>query len=126
MTIRVRGVLVLLLLGVVGRAAHSADGYADGWTKETLAEAIGACSDELNERTWKNTLRDQGIDPATAMPPEIRRALEPQIAARRGLCECTVKETAKKYGRAAYRKDAEAVGRYAEDLVKRGVCKRPN
>jgi hypothetical protein len=76
-----RGTLVLVLLGVVGHAAYSADGYADGWTQETLAEAIGACSNELNERTWKNTLRDQGIDPATAMPPEIRRALEPQIAA---------------------------------------------
>ena len=54
---------------------------------------------------------------------EIRKQLEPQIVAFRGLCDCTVKATAKKYGRAAYRKDADAVGRYAQDLVKRGVCK---
>jgi hypothetical protein len=113
--------LVLVVAAPVGGAGE----YADGWTSKGLEEAVGACTDELVDGAWMNTKREQGVDPAMTMTPEIRQQLAPQIAAFRKLCSCTVHETAKKYGRDAYRRDADAVGRYAQELVKRGTCKPP-
>ena len=110
---------------MTGTTSRAADEYADGWTPKALEEAVDACTNELVEGAWANTKRAQGVDPAKPMTPEIRKQLAPQIAGFRDLCSCTVKASAKKYGRKAYQTDADAVGRYAQDLVKRGTCKPP-
>ena len=121
MTIR-RFLYAFLLLGP---AAAFAGEYADGWTPEGIKQAVEACTNELVEGAWTNTKKDQGIDPDRPLTPELRKQLAPQLQAFHGLCDCTVKHTAKKFGSAAYHKDADAVGRYAQDLVKKGTCKRP-
>jgi len=121
MTIR-RCLVALLLLGPV---AAFAGAYADGWTDDGIKQAVEACTNELVESAWNNTKKDQGIDADRPLTPELRKQLAPQIEAFRGLCDCTVKNSAKKFGATAYHKDAAAVGRYAQDLVKKGTCKRP-
>ena len=117
----------LLLALILGAAAfaHGADEYADGWTPKGIDEAVGACTEELVDGAWTNTKREQGVDPAKPLTPEIRAQLAPQIDGFRKLCDCTVKASAKKYGREAYKRDGEAVGRHAQELVKRGTCKPP-
>jgi len=117
-----RLLLASLLLGPVAAAAGE---YADGWTPDGIKQAVEACTNELVEGAWSNTKREQGIDGDRPLTPELRKQLAPQIEAFRGLCDCTVKHTAKKFGSAAYHKEADAVGRYAQELVKKGTCKRP-
>jgi hypothetical protein len=115
--------LLALVLAATVLPAHGAGEYADGWTPAGIDEAIKACTDELVDGAWANTKREQGIDPAKPMTAEIRAQLAPQIEGFRKLCDCTVKASAKKYGLEAYKRDHEAVGRYAQELVKRGTCK---
>jgi hypothetical protein len=122
MTMRSFAPLLVILTALPARAA---DEYADGWTPAEIEAAVGVCTDELVEGAWANTKRDQGVDPAKPLTPEIRKRLAPQIEGFRKLCDCTVKASAKKYGREAYKRDADAVGRYAQELVKRGTCKGP-
>jgi hypothetical protein len=116
---------VLFALLLIAPAAAFAGPYADGWTDEGVAQAVEVCTNELVQGAWNNTKKDQGIDADRPLTPEIRKQLAPQIEALRGLCDCTVKNAAKKFGAAAYHKDTDAVGRYAQDLVKKGTCKKP-
>ena len=117
---------LLVSLALLGpTAAARAGEYADGWTPEGLKEAVAACTNELVDGAWTNTKRQQGIDADRPLTPELRKQLGPQIEALHGLCDCTVKHAAKKFGKTAYHKDGAAVGRYAQDLVNRGTCKRP-
>ncbi len=117
----------LALLSVVGIAtAVPAGELADGWTPTTLKEATDACTEGFVEGAWENTARSQGADPNTKMTPEIRKQLEPKIAVFRKLCECTVRETAKKIGRKAYERDNAAVERIAREVIETGVCKPPD
>jgi len=115
----------LFALLLVGPAAVIAGEYVDGWTPDGIEQLVEACTNELVEGVWNNTKKDQGIDADRPLTPELRKQLAPQIEAFRGLCDCTVKNSAKKFGATAYHKDAAAVGRYAQDLVKKGTCKRP-
>lgn len=101
----------------------AADAYKDGWTPKALDEAVGACTDALVEGAWENTKREQGADPAMPLTPEIRKQLAPQIESFRGLCHCTVKATARKYGKTDFEKQPEAMERYAKELVTSGRCK---
>jgi hypothetical protein len=116
---------LLVVLAVLGSVAARGAEYAEGWTPDGIKQAVDACTNELVEGAWNNTKKDQGIDADRPLTPELRKQLAPQIEAFHGLCDCTVKNTAKKFGSAAYHKDADAVGRYAQDLVKKGTCKRP-
>ncbi|HXJ34308.1 MAG TPA: hypothetical protein VMS22_09765 [Candidatus Eisenbacteria bacterium] len=119
-----RRALVLLLLAAAS-AALASDTYKDGWTPNTIRDAVGACTDALVDGAWENTKRDQGIDPKRQMTPELRKQLEPQIDAFRRLCDCTVRETAKKYGAKDYERQSDVVQRYTVELVQRGTCKGP-
>jgi hypothetical protein len=121
MTMR-RLLLTLVLLGPIAALAGE---YAEGWTPEGIKQAVEACTNELVEGAWANTKREQHIDADRPLTPELRKQLAPQIEAFLGLCDCTVKHTAKKFGSAAYHKEPDAVGRHAQDLVKKGTCKRP-
>jgi hypothetical protein len=116
---------LLFALLLLGPAAAFAGEYAAGWTPEGIKQAVEACTNELVEGAWTNTKKDQGIDADRPLTPELRKQLAPQIEAFHGLCDCTVKHTAKKFGSTAYHKEADAVGRYAQELVKKGTCKRP-
>jgi hypothetical protein len=115
-------VLVALLVATLPAAAAE---YANGWTELTIDEAVEACTEALVQGAWENTKREQKVDPKRPLTPEIRKQLAPQIEALNRLCECTVKETAKKYGQKDYEKKPDEVQRYTLDLVKRGVCKAP-
>ena len=116
---------LLLTLVLLGPLAAPAGEYAEGWTPEGIKQAVEACTNELVEGAWANTKREQHIDADRPLTPELRKQLAPQIETFHGLCDCTVKNTAKKFGSAAYHKEPDAVGRYAQDLVKKGTCKRP-
>jgi hypothetical protein len=116
---------LLFSLLLLGPGAAFAGEYADGWTPEGIKQAVDACTNELVEGVWNNTKKDQGIDPDRPLTPELRKQLAPQIEAFHGLCDCTVKNTAKKFGSVAFHKDTDAAGRYAQELVKKGTCKRP-
>ena len=116
---------LLFALLLLGSTATSAGEYADGWTPDGIKQAVDACTNELVEGVWNNTKREQGIDPDRPLTPELRKQLAPQIEAFHGLCDCTVKNTAKKFGSVAFHKDTDAAGRYAQELMKKGTCKRP-
>jgi hypothetical protein len=116
---------LLFALLLLGSIAASAGEYADGWTADGIKQAVDACTNELVEGVWNNTKKDQGIDPDRPLTPELRKQLAPQIEAFHRLCDCTVKNTAKKFGSVAFHKDTDAAGRYAQELVKKGTCTRP-
>ena len=116
---------LLLALALLVPVAAPAGEYADGWTPDGIKQAVDACTNELVEGVWNNTKKEQGIDPDRPLTPELRKQLAPQIEAFHGLCDCTVKNTAKKFGSVAFHKDTDAAGRYAQELVKKGTCKRP-
>jgi len=116
---------VVPLVLLVAVTALAADAYKDGWTPKAIDQAVGACTEELTKGAWKNTLADQKMDPATPLTPEIRKQLEPQIVGLKRLCDCTIKATAKKYGKKDYETQPDAMDRYAIDLVHAGTCKRP-
>jgi hypothetical protein len=114
-------VLPLLLAALPAGAGE----YRPGWTPTAIEEAATACTEALVQGAWENTKREQNVDPKKPLTPEIRKQLAPQIKALERLCDCTVKETAKKYGQEDYEKKPDEVQRYTLDLVKRGVCKAP-
>ena len=114
-----------LLVGLLVGSAPAAEPYAEGWTKDSVNEAIDSCTEQIVKGAWANTKKAQGVDPKMKMTPEIRKQLAPQIAKFRELCKCTVTEAAKKFGRKKYETDPEAVGSYAQELVKNGTCTPP-
>jgi len=119
---RVASTLALLMCIAAPVAAGE---LADGWTPQALKEANEACTEGFVEGAWENTKQAQGVDPDMKMTPEIRKKLEPKIAVFRALCECTVRETAKKIGRKAYERDNAAVEKIAREVIETGVCKPP-
>ena len=88
--------IAALLFGLVAATAHAADGPKPGWTPEALADASAGCTEGLVQGAWDNTKREQGVDPARPLTPEIRKQLAPQIAAMKKLCACAVREAAKR------------------------------
>jgi len=116
---------LLVLLGCACASALAADAYRDGWTPRALRDAAAACTESLVQGVWENTKREQGADPKRPLTPELRKQLAPQIDAFRALCDCTVRETAKRYGKRDWEQQGDAVARYGADLVRRGVCKGP-
>ena len=117
-----RTILVLVVILIAVRA-HGDAGLKAGWTAENLADATSSCSDTLIEGAWANTKREQGVDPAKPMTPEIREQLAPQMAAMRKLCACAVREAAKRYSKAEAEKSPKDLDRFVADTVASGKCK---
>ena len=112
------------LAAVLAVATASAEtALKPGWTPVGLTEANAACTEELVQGVWRNTKRDQGIDPARPLTPELRTQLGPQIKVFEDLCVCVVRETATRYGKADIDRGAPSLKRVVTDLVTSGVCK---
>jgi hypothetical protein len=116
-------VLVIGLLACAVLPVRAADGSKPGWTPRALDESTAACTEELVRGAWENTKRDQGVDPAKPLTPEIREQLAPQIAAMKKLCGCAVREGAKKYSAAEAKASPKDLDTFVADVVARGVCK---
>lgn len=112
--------LVLLSTSVVFAAE-----YKDGWNPTTLKEAVSACTEELVDSAWQNTKKDAGVNPDAPLTPEIRKEIQPQIDEFNKLCDCVVKESAKKFGKEAYRANGKEIDEYAVALIDKGTCKAP-
>jgi hypothetical protein len=115
--------LALVLIVLAGVPARAADGLKPGWTPRALDDSTTACTEELVQGAWNNTKRDQGVDPAKPLTPEIREQLAPQIAAMKKLCACAVREGAKKYSAAEAKASPKDLDTLVADVVARGVCK---
>lgn len=111
--------------GTTAERNRTGASYRDGWTPAGIEQAVAACTEELVEGAWRNTEQAQGVEAYRPLTPELRRQLAPQIEGFRTLCDCTVRETAKRYGKADYGRNGDAVERYAVELVERGTCKAP-
>lgn len=116
----------ILLVGLVLLASTGALAaeYKDGWNKTTLEEAVGACTEELVDSAWENTKKEAGA-PDAKLTPEIRKEIQPQIDEFKKLCDCVVRETAKKFGEKAYRANDKDIDEYALSLIEKGTCKTP-
>lgn len=118
--------VVIGILGVTlasGTAAFAAGPYKAGWTAADLDQAAEGCTGELVKGAWANTKKEQHVDPDMEMTPEIRKQLEPQIKAMRGLCDCAVKEAAKQYDKSDANKPDTELVRFTADVIKSGKCK---
>ena len=116
----------IAILGVTlasGVMAFAAGPYKAGWTTTDLDQATEGCTGELVQGAWANTKKDQHVDPDMEMTPEIRKQLEPQIKAMRGLCDCAVKEAAKKYDKTDANNPETELARFTADVIKSGKCK---
>lgn len=115
--------ILMLLLGSEA-LVRAGDGYKPGWSADGIAEASASCTEGLVKGAWENTKREQGVDPSTEMTPEIRKQLEPQIKGMASLCDCAIKQAARKYRPA----EAHDPGfeKFVVGLVKSGRCKLPN
>src|SRR5690242_11485094 len=71
-----------------------------GWTPQLLSSETDDCTESLVEGARNNTKRDQGVDPAMPLTPEIRKQLEPQIVSMKSLCACAVRAGAERYTKA--------------------------
>ena len=111
--------VVVLMAGVVS----AAETLKPGWTPAALAEASAGCTEELVKGAWENTEREQGVDAGTPMTAEIRKQLEPQIAAMKKLCECAVRKAAARYGKGEGEASAKELDRFVAGVVARGECK---
>ena len=72
---------------------------------------------------WANTKREQGVDPEKPLTRDIRKQLEPQIAAMRKLCACAVREGAKRYDKAAAEKTPKDLDGFVAETIATGKCK---
>jgi hypothetical protein len=118
---RIFPIAFVLLAGTAAVAAE----YMDGWTPTTLKEAVSACTEELVDSAWKNTKKDAGVNPDAPLTPEIRKEIQPQIDEFNKLCDCVVRESAKKFGEKAYRANDKQIDEYAVQLIDKGTCKAP-
>jgi hypothetical protein len=118
---RILLITMALLAVTTARAAE----YKDGWDAKGLKEAVTACTDELVDSAWKNTKKEAGVNPDAPMTPEIRKEIQPQIDEFNKLCDCVVRESAKKFGKDEYRANGKAVDDYAVTLIDKGTCKAP-
>ena len=91
------------------------------WTADALSMEAAACTEALVNGAWERTKRAQNVDPNMEMTPEIRKQLAPQIASMATVCECAVREAAKKVGRDDA--DKPEFQLFAVETVTKGKCK---
>jgi hypothetical protein len=96
-----------------------------GWTPELLGSETEDCSQTLVQGAWENTKREQGADPSIPLTPEIRKQIEPQIAAMKDLCACAVRAGAERYTKAEADKTPADLDRFIEGAIDNGTCKLP-
>lgn len=94
-----------------------------GWTAEMLAPETEECTKALVDGAWENTKREQGADPSLAMSDEIRKQLEPQIAAFKKLCTCAVRAGAERYTKAEADATPADLDKFVNDTIESGKCK---
>jgi hypothetical protein len=114
---------VAMLVAAIAEVGAAADDLKAGWTPAALVEASTACTEELVQGAWSNTKREQGVDPAKPLTPEIRKQLEPQIAAMKKLCECAVRKAAARYSKAEGEASPKDLDRFVAGVVESGACK---
>jgi hypothetical protein len=119
-----RAAVAFILVTLAGAAsAADAPKPKDGWTSDELASATAGCTEQLVQGAWENTKRDQGVDPAKPLTPEIRAQLAPQIEAMKKLCACAVREASKRYSKKEAERSPKDLDRFIVDVIGRGVCK---
>jgi len=114
---------VTALLALVLATPADAGEMKAGWTPELLASETDDCTEALVQGAWDNTKREQGADAALAMSPEIRKQLEPQIAAMKKLCECAVRAGAERYTKAEADKTPADLDNFVTETIANGTCK---
>lgn len=107
------------VLAVTGGATAEPEGPE--WTAEALNVEAAACTEALVNGAWERTKRAQHVDPGMKMTPEIRKQLAPQIASMARVCDCAVREAAKKFGRDDANKPEFQL--FAIETVTKGKCK---
>jgi len=93
------------------------------WTAEALNVESAACTEALVNGAWERTKRAQNVDPDMKMTPEIRKQLAPQIASMATVCDCAVREAARKFGQDDANKPEFQL--FAIETVTKGKCKPP-
>jgi hypothetical protein len=118
----IRHAAAILLALSLPSLAFSGDLQA-GWTPENLASETDDCTKTLVEGAWENTKRDQGADPALPMSDEIRKQLEPQIAAMKKVCACAVRAGAERYTKAEADRTPADLDTFVTGTIANGTCK---
>jgi hypothetical protein len=116
-------VATFLLVLSLSTAVRAADDFKAGWTKKLLDSEIADCTEATVKDAWENTKSQQGADPNLPLTPEIRKKLEPQIAAMKKMCACAIREAAKRYTRAEAEATPSDLQQFIADTVANGTCK---
>jgi hypothetical protein len=119
MTRRVAAILLAVLLPTLALAGER----QAGWTDESIASETEECTKALVDGAWENTKREQGADPALPMSDEVRKMLEPQIAAMKSLCQCAVAAGAARYTKAEADKTPADLDKFVTETIANGTCK---
>lgn len=115
-------ILAVVLSGFLPVAAVAGE-MKDGWSPALVATETEQCTETLVQGAWENTKREQGADPAMALTPEIRKQLEPQIVAMKGLCACAVRAGAERYTKAEADKTPADLDNFVLETINNGTCK---
>lgn len=102
---------------------QAADDYKAGWTKKLIDSETADCTEATVKDAWENTKSQQGVDPSLPLTPEVRKQLEPQIAAMKKMCACAIREAAKRYTRAEADATPSDLQQFIADTVAKGTCK---
>lgn len=114
------GALALLLLAAPALAAEEAK-KKPAWTEDQLKLESAACTEALVQGAWERTKRAQNADPKMEMTPDIRKQLAPQIEQMAKVCDCAVREAAKKFN--AEDSNKPEFQQFAIETVTSGKCK---
>jgi hypothetical protein len=114
-------VLVSLLTPVASAQAEPT-ALKEGWTEAAVASEADECTKQLVEGAWENTKRKQGADPSLPMSDEIRKQLEPQIAAMKSLCSCAITAAAGHYTKAEADKTPDGLDAFIAETIASGAC----
>ena len=115
--------LFLIAAGGATPVVAADDGLKEGWTPKILAAEAHDCTEATVKDAWENTKRMQGADESLPLTPKIRKELAPQIATMKKLCDCAIREAAKRYTRAEAEATPSDLQAFIADVVAKGTCK---
>jgi len=107
----------------VSTVVRAADDFKAGWTKTLIDSEVADCTEATVKDAWENTKSQQGVDPNLPLTPDVRKKLEPQIAAMKKMCACAIREAAKRYTRAEAEATPSDLQEFIADTVAKGICK---
>ena len=113
----------LSLVLAVSTIVQAADDFKAGWTKTLIDSEVADCTEATVKDAWENTKSQQGVDPNLPLTPDVRKKLEPQIAAMKKMCACAIREAAKRYTRAEAEATPSDLQEFIADTVAKGICK---